>query len=248
MTASPPPAAAAPAKADGAGTPTVTAAAPPGTAPADTAPDPEAAARIAREDAVLASGADVAGLRALLACAYTRPSPEPARPFSHWDAVLAEAHWLAVDFAQERLWKASTALAVAAEVAGKRGEFGLRPPPPEHRAFHDEIVAARAAAVAAAAAVAGKRLTAAARAEAGAGLALDPTADPIWADLALEAIPPTPPGFDYALVYSVEPELAPALEATLESRELERAIEADMVCASLWVGEGGVWWGCWRCS
>ncbi|RMZ56325.1 hypothetical protein APUTEX25_000564 [Auxenochlorella protothecoides] len=115
-------------------------------------------------------------------------------------------------------------------VAGKRGEFGLRPPPPEHRAFHDEIVAARAAAVAAAAAVAGKRLTAAARAEAGAGLALDPTADPIWADLALEAIPPTPPGFDYALVYSVEPELAPALEATLESRELERAIEADMVC------------------
>ncbi|KFM27865.1 E1A-binding protein p400 [Auxenochlorella protothecoides] len=182
------------------------------------------------QDAVLASGADVAGLRALLACAYTRPLPEPARPFSHWDAVLAEAHWLAVDFAQERLWKASTALAVAAEVAGKRGEFGLRPPPPEHRAFHDEIVAARAAAVAAAAAVAGKRLTAAARAEAGAGLALDPTADPIWADLALEAIPPTPPGFDYALVYSVEPELAPALEATLESRELERAIEADMVC------------------
>ncbi|KAK2079576.1 hypothetical protein QBZ16_001971 [Prototheca wickerhamii] len=128
-------------------------------APAAAAPEPEPVkgesaaeaaqreaeqkARAAHEDRVLERGRAVRGLRALLARAYTAPAREPSRRGgAHWDAVLGEARWLAADVAQERLWKGAAALAVAAEVAGKRGDFGLRAPPEGFRAAHDEIAAA----------------------------------------------------------------------------------------------------------
>ncbi|KAM5194408.1 E1A-binding protein p400-like [Mantella aurantiaca] len=38
---------------------------------------------------------------------------EPSRPKSHWDYLLEEMHWMAADFAQERMWKIASAKKIA---------------------------------------------------------------------------------------------------------------------------------------
>ncbi len=119
-------------------------------AAADGPPDAEAAAAAAAaraaDDAVAARGAEIAGLRALLAAGHARPAEGPARPRGHWGFLLEEAAWLANDVAQERLWKRAAALALAYNVARARGEHGLKPPPKGARVFSDEVRELRAAA------------------------------------------------------------------------------------------------------
>ena len=53
--------------------------------------------------------------------------------------MLNEMRWLAVDVAQERLWKQTAALAIAAEIARMEGEFNLKQPPTACRQYSDEI-------------------------------------------------------------------------------------------------------------
>lgn len=113
----------------------------------------------AAEDAVLKRGAEIAGVRALLARAFTKPAEEPAQPLTHWDYLLKEAQWLAVDVAQERLWKQTAAMAIAIQVAKLQGSFGLKQPPKDQRRYSDEVKRLQEAAAKEAAAAAGKRAT-----------------------------------------------------------------------------------------
>jgi hypothetical protein len=53
--------------------------------------------------------------------------------------MLNEMRWLAVDVAQERLWKQTAALAIAAEIARMEGDFNLKQPPAACRQYSDEI-------------------------------------------------------------------------------------------------------------
>lgn len=91
------------------------------------------------EDGIVAKAADIGSLRALVAQAYKPPCPEPSRPMSHWDHMLSEVTWMANDVAQERLWKATVAYAIAVEIARKEGKFGLKQPPEGCRKYSDEI-------------------------------------------------------------------------------------------------------------
>ena len=99
--------------------------------PADRAPS--------SDDDILQRGEEIACSRALMAQAFKPPCPEPARPTSQLGFLLNEAKWLAVDMAQERLWKTTAALAVAAEIARMEGEFNLKQPPAGSRQYSDEI-------------------------------------------------------------------------------------------------------------
>ena len=118
-----------------------------GAAPKASTPEAKEAAELRKkEDEIAAKGAEIADIRALLARAFNKPIEEPARPKSHWSFLLEEMKWLAVDFSQERLWRRTAALAVAFEIAKKKGEFGLKQPPREFCAYSDEIRELRAAA------------------------------------------------------------------------------------------------------
>ncbi len=91
------------------------------------------------DDDILCRGEEIACTRSLMAQAFKPPCPEPERPLSHRGFMLNEMRWLAVDVAQERLWKQTTALAIAAEIARMEGEFNLKQPPAACRQFSDEI-------------------------------------------------------------------------------------------------------------
>jgi len=91
------------------------------------------------EDAILKRGEEIASKRALMAQAFKPPCPEPERPLSHRSHMLGEMKWLAIDMAQERLWKQSVALALAIEIGKLEGNFGLKQPPADCRQFSDEI-------------------------------------------------------------------------------------------------------------
>ncbi|WPT17502.1 hypothetical protein PSENEW3_00005505 [Picochlorum sp. SENEW3] len=91
------------------------------------------------EDAILEQGEEIASRRALIAQAFKPPCLEPERPLSHWSHVLGEMKWLAVDVAQERLWKQSVAFAIAVEIGKMQGDFGLKQPPEDCRQFSNEI-------------------------------------------------------------------------------------------------------------
>lgn len=92
-----------------------------------------------REDAILQQGEEIASNRALMAQAFQPPCPEPERPLSHRSHMLSEMKWLAIDVAQERLWKQCAALAIAIEVGKCKGEFNLKQPPADCRQFSNEI-------------------------------------------------------------------------------------------------------------
>jgi hypothetical protein len=207
----------------------------------------EAAEARKREDELVARGAEIAGVRALLARAFSKPAAEPERSLTHWEFLLREAAWLAADVAQERLWKRATALAFAFEIARKGGAFGLRPPPKPARRFHDEIRELRAAAARDAAPApppTGRRSAAREAAKAGAAaagassaLALDPASDPAFADLEAGAAalgPGTPPLGELAaaLAYPCADAgaFADALEAQLMRSDLDRVIAEETAC------------------
>ncbi|EFN57083.1 expressed protein [Chlorella variabilis] len=197
------------------------------------------------EDEILAEGQAIAGVRALLARAFSRPAEEPVAPQGHWSFLLREMRWLANDVAQERLWKQAAAMAVGYEVARLQGKFGLRPPPEGQRAFHDELVAARtAAAKEAAEKIGGRRsaIKAAAESNGAAALKLDPADEPVFADLegfelSLVALmeqqqPGTPPMTDPAaapgLVFCHDGAFQEALEAHLVQSDVERLMREEM--------------------
>jgi hypothetical protein len=92
-----------------------------------------------KEDEILRRGEEIACTRSLLAQSFKPPCPEPERHLSHRGYMLNEMKWLAVDVAQERLWKQTAALAVAVEIARMEGEFNLKQPPPDSRRYSDEI-------------------------------------------------------------------------------------------------------------
>eukprot|EP00890_Picochlorum_soloecismus_P001272 jgi/Picsp_1/2145/NSC_05610-R1_helicase sant- dna binding protein len=94
---------------------------------------------IQKEDILIAESERIGSTRALIAQAFKPPCPEPERPMSHWDHVLAEMKWLAIDVAQERLWKQTISLAISTEIAEMEGEFNLKQPPEEFRKYSDEI-------------------------------------------------------------------------------------------------------------
>ncbi len=155
--------AAAAAAAAGAGSPKpdggAGAAAAPAGASASPPLSPQDEAARAAEDATLQRGQEIAGVRALLARAFSRPAEEPALPRRHWDYLLEEMRWLAIDVTQERLWKQTAAMAVALEVARLQGAFGLRQPPKDARRYSEEVRRLRDAAAKEAAVAAGKRPT-----------------------------------------------------------------------------------------
>ncbi len=91
------------------------------------------------EDDILRRGEDIACARSLMAQAFKAPCPEPAHPLTLRGFMLNEMRWLAVDVAQERLWKQTAALAIAAEIARMEGEFNLKQPPTACRQYSDEI-------------------------------------------------------------------------------------------------------------
>jgi hypothetical protein len=91
------------------------------------------------EDEVLRRGEDIACRRSLMAQAFKPPCPEPGYPLCQRGFMLNEMKWLAVDVAQERLWKQTAALAVAVEIARMEGEFNLKQPPAGSRKYSDEI-------------------------------------------------------------------------------------------------------------
>jgi hypothetical protein len=91
------------------------------------------------EDDILRRGEEIACSRSLMAQAFKAPCPEPAHPLTQRGFMLNEMKWLAVDVAQERLWKQTAALAIAAEIARMEGEFKLKQPPAACRQYSDEI-------------------------------------------------------------------------------------------------------------
>lgn len=92
-----------------------------------------------KEDTILAESERIGSTRALIAQAFRPPCAEPERPTNHWDHLLAEMRWLAIDVAQERLWKQAVSLAISVEIAEMEGEFNLKQPPEEFRKYSDEI-------------------------------------------------------------------------------------------------------------
>jgi len=91
------------------------------------------------EDAIVQRGEEISSKRALMAQAFQPPCPEPERVWSHHSHMLSEMKWLAIDMAQERLWKRSTALAISIEIAKSEGDFKLKQPPADCRQYSDEI-------------------------------------------------------------------------------------------------------------
>lgn len=91
------------------------------------------------EDEILRRGEEIACSRSLMAQAFKPPCPEPAHPLTQRGFMLNEMRWLAVDVAQERLWKQTAALAIAAEIARMEGDFNLKQPPAACRQYSDEI-------------------------------------------------------------------------------------------------------------
>ncbi|GAB4819820.1 hypothetical protein N2152v2_006866 [Parachlorella kessleri] len=190
---------------------------------------PQDEAARAAEDAVLKRGQEIAGVRALLARAFSRPAEEPAQPRRHWDFLLEEMRWLAVDVTQERLWKQTAAMAVALEVARQQGAFGLRQPPKDQRRYSDELRRLRDAAAKEAAVAAGKRPTAAAKAAENGGLRLDPADDPIFAELEmLDLSPGTPPPSELSLAYQHNEGFSEAVHELLLESDVERLIGEEI--------------------
>ncbi|KAI3434697.1 hypothetical protein D9Q98_002759 [Chlorella vulgaris] len=197
------------------------------------------------EDEILAEGQAIAGVRALLARAFSRPAEEPALPTSHWGFLLQEAEWLSNDMAQERLWKQAAAMAVAYEVAALKGKFGLKPPPEGQRRYHDEILAARTALVKEAAEKTGGRRAAskaAADSNGAAALKLDPADDPVFRELegfeelsvaALAGDTPRVTGPSAALsslslVFQHDEEFQEVLEEHLRQTDIQRIMQEEM--------------------
>ena len=101
-------------------------------------PDMSAAAS-QDDDVIVQKGEEIASKRALMAQAFQPPCPEPEKEWSHRSHMLSEMKWLAIDVAQERLWKQSVALAISIEIARYKGDFQLRQPPADCRQYSDEI-------------------------------------------------------------------------------------------------------------
>ncbi|KAL4433965.1 hypothetical protein ABPG75_000406 [Micractinium tetrahymenae] len=209
----------------------------------DAAPSKEDEEQRRLEDEILAEGQAIAGVRALLAKAFSRPAEEPAAPRGHWSFLLQEAQWLANDMAQERLWKQAAALAIGYEVAKLRGKFGLWPPPEGQRKYHDEIAALRAAAAkdgggaAADKAGGGRRGRSVSAGEANgaaaAGLKLEPSEDPVFREFGFAAelaLPGTPPNDDLtaALTFQHDDAFQEALAQQLVQSDVERMMREEM--------------------
>lgn len=222
---------------------------PPGENGAEAPADSEAAAKAKeeeaalrkKEDEVLAKGAEIAGVRALLARAYSKPAEEPLRAPTTWTYVLEEAAWMAADFSQERLWRHTAALAVAFEIAKKGGDFDLKQPPKEFRKYSDEIRELRLAAVKTDAPPPSSSRRASARAtpqppQASTFLALDPESDPgiKWLEEGAAIVPGTPPLDDLskALAFPCDEEFVEALGKHLMTSEVDRLIKEEIAYRS----------------
>ncbi|KAK9824609.1 hypothetical protein WJX72_011693 [[Myrmecia] bisecta] len=177
-----------------------------------------------QQDALLQKAGEVRARRALLSRAFERPTPEPERPLSHWDYVMKEMRWMAVDFAQERLWKRAAAYSIAHEIAGGHATRQLRQTP-QGDLMRKEIAEAQARAA--------EDASTQERLQSGrsAGTSASAKEDGIFDGLDLDGdlAPRTPSRLsDMVYTYAGEDELSGLLHAHLAELEEARVIAHDM--------------------
>eukprot|EP00879_Flechtneria_rotunda_P032485 GHRR01035698.1.p1 GENE.GHRR01035698.1~~GHRR01035698.1.p1 ORF type:complete len:344 (+),score=190.14 GHRR01035698.1:236-1267(+) len=69
------------------------------------APQEDSAEQRRREDVLVEKARQIQDYWQRLAQGYGPKHDDPPRPLTHWDFLLKEAHWLAKDMGQERMWK-----------------------------------------------------------------------------------------------------------------------------------------------
>lgn len=183
------------------------------------------------EDEILVKGEEIGSRRALIAQAFKPPCPEPSRSYTHRDHMLEEMKWLAVDMAQERLWKQSVAIAIAVEIATMEGDFGLKQPPHEYRKYSDEIAELKRNVAKSISQPSGRRTKAAAKVSPAAMLQIDLDSDPAVVDVRegtseMEVAVPDNVG-EILLTYEWNAEASAKKEDELKEVEKNRIIEEE---------------------